>query len=230
MKKLKRLGLLTIALAFFFGAMAVTDSNAQGILGKILKRMDEHKKALESLEANVTMAKTDATLDITDTTSGKTYYIPGKGKEASIRINWTKPLEETLLVKKGEYYLYRPRLKQAIYGKVSDSNKNTKTNSALDFMNMSKRELNANYKIQQLSNVMLNKQELWHLKLTPKKEKSYKYAELWVDGNGMPIQAKIVEKNDDSTTVRLSKIKKNIRIKAAVFNWEPPAGTKYVKG
>lgn len=230
MKNFSKIGLFAVALAFFFGTVAVSESNAQGALNKILKRMDVHQKSLQSVEANVMMAKYDSTLDISDVTSGNTFYIPGKGTNVTARVNWTKPLQETLVVKGGKYILYRPKLKQAIVGKVSEANKNTKTNSALDFMGMSKRDLSSNYRIQKLDNVVMNKQEVWHLRLTPKTKKSYKYAELWVDGNGMPLQAKIVEKNDDSTTVRLSKIKKNVAFKKAIFKLDLPKGTNIVDG
>ena len=139
-------------------------------------------------------------------------------------------MEETLLVKNGEYVLYRKRLGQAIRGTVSDSQKNTKTNSALDFMNMSKRELRSNYTIVVLANKKRGNDEFFHLKLTPKNKKGYKYAELVVDGDGMPFRAKIVEQNDDSTSVRLSGIKKNVTISADVFNLTLPSGTKVIKG
>ena len=72
--------------------------------------------------------------------------------------------------------------------------------------------------------------EYWHLKLTPKNKKGYKYAELVVDGDGMPFRAKIVEQNDDSTSVRLSRIKKNVNLSADVFNLTLPSGTKIIKG
>lgn len=230
MNKLMRLGIFAVALAFFFGTFATTDLKAQGALTTVLKKMDTHKKNLQSLEADVSMTKVDALLNTKDIVSGKTYYVPQTGKDAYVRINWTDPIEETLLVKKGEYILYRKRLGQAIKGKVSDSQKNTKTNSALDFMNMSKKELGANYVIKLLANKRRGDDEYWHLKLTPKGKKSYKYAELVVDGDGMPFRAKIVEQNDDSTSVRLSRIKKNVKMSADVFNLTLPPGTKILKG
>ena len=225
-----KLGRFTIALTFFFGTFATTDSNAQGALNEVLKKMDEHKDGLQSLEANVMMTKVDSLIGTKDEVSGKTYYLPKKGKDAYVRINWTEPMEETLLVKNGEYILYRKRLSQAIRGTVSDSQKNTKTNSAMDFMNMSKKELRSNYSIQLLGNKKSGNDEYWHLKLTPKNKKGYKYAELVVDGDGMPFRAKIVEQNDDSTSVRLSRIKKNVNLSADVFNLTLPSGTKIIKG
>lgn len=226
---MKKLGLFAIALTFFFGAFAVSESNAQP-MNEILDRMDKHKKALQSLEADVTMSEYNSQLKISDTTSGNTYYLPGKGREAYIRINWTRPTEETLVVKKGEYVLYRPNLKQAITGKISDANKSSKGGNAFDFMNMSKADLKKNYKIAKLDNVVLSGDEVWHLKLTPNTKKSYQYAEVWVDGNGMPVQVKLVQKNNDTATIRLSNIKKNVEIAANVFNLKLPKGTEVVKG
>ncbi len=61
---------------------------------------------------------------------------------------------------------------------------------------------------------------------TEKRQRSYKVAEIWVDADGMPIQAKIVESNNDTTTVLLSKIQKNITINANVFDLQLPKRRK----
>ncbi|MEJ7698501.1 MAG: hypothetical protein WKF71_02480 [Pyrinomonadaceae bacterium] len=55
-------------------------------------------------------------------------------------------------------------------------------------------------------------------------------AELWVDGNGMPIQAKVVESNNDTTTVLLSGFEKNAKINLQQFEVKLPKDTKIVKG
>ena len=47
------------------------------------------------------------------------------------------------------------------------------------------------------------------MKVTPKTTANYKYIELWIDKEGMPVQTKMVEKNDDSTTVRLTNVARN---------------------
>ncbi len=227
MRRLTRLGIFAIALTFCFGAISVMDSNAQGPVNAILKRMQDHKEALQSLKADVAMEKYDSMLKIPDTISGTTYYLPGKGRDPFVRVNWTKPLDETLVVKNGEYILYRPRLNQAIVGKVSEANKDTKTNSAFDFMNMSKRELTSNYEVQMLDNVKISGDEVWHLKLTPKGRKNYKYAELWVNKDGMPVRMKLVENNNDYTKVDLTNINKNLKdFNANIFNFKIPRGTK----
>ena len=158
-------------------------------------------------------------------------YMPMKGRDALVRIDWTKPVEETLTVVNGKYTLYRKRLDQAIVGNAKEAKGNGKASNALSFMNMSKEELNANFTI-----TYMGKEDVsggvptWHLELMPKSTASFKVAELWVDGNGMPIQAKVFESNNDTTTVLLSNLEKNGQIKADVFKVVLPPKTKIIDG
>lgn len=216
---------------FVFSIFAVTESRAQGPLNEILKRMEAHRQSLTSLKASVKMDKYNSQLDEHDITEGTTMYLPGKGRDALVRIDWTRPVEETLSVVNKQYVLYRPRLKQAIVGKADSNNKNVKGNSALSFMNMSREQLKANYNVQYLGEEKVSTGDpTWHLKLIPKTPTSYQYGELWVDGNGMPLQMRIVENNNDSTTVLLSNLEKNLTLNASVFKVNLPKDTKIVKG
>jgi outer membrane lipoprotein-sorting protein len=69
-----------------------------------------------------------------------------------------------------------------------------------------------------------------HLTLVPKGNASFKYAEIWVDSSGMPVQTKIVEKNDDATTMRLNGLERNLKISADEFNVKLDSNVKIVKG
>jgi outer membrane lipoprotein-sorting protein len=218
MKNYLRLSLTALALVLFFNAFAVTEAKAQGILNEILKRMEAHRQSLSSLQANITMDKYNPQVDIHDVTEGTTMYLPAKGRDALVRIDWTKPTQETLSVVNKQYVLLRTRLNQAIVGKVDSKNTNTKAGGALAFMSMSKEQLKANYDVSYLGKETVGGNvETWHLKLVPKTATGQKYAEIWVDGNGMPLQAKVVENNDDSTTVLLTNLQKNINLDASKF-------------
>jgi outer membrane lipoprotein-sorting protein len=46
----------------------------------------------------------------------------------------------------------------------------------------------------------------------------------------MPVQAKVVEKNNDTTTILLSNVHRNATIKASQFKIEPPKDVKIVQG
>ncbi len=220
--------ILSIAvLALVFGVVSVPENSAQ-ILKQILTTMEGHKNALQSLKADVKMSEYDAALKDEITKSGTVYYIPKAGKDARIRIDWVKP-EESILIDKGQYIIYRKNINQAIVGTVDASKKQKSASSALKFMSMSKKELEKNYDVQYIDKPTLSGTDVWHLKLTPKGAESFKEAELWVDGNGMPVQAMIREKNKDETTIRLSSIKKNTQFDVAVFLFDLK-GVKIVKG
>jgi outer membrane lipoprotein-sorting protein len=226
MKNYLKLGFATIALMFTFNIFAT----AQGPVNEILKRMDEHYKSLTSLKSNIMMDKYNAQLDEHDVTEGTVMYLPAKGRDATVRIDWAKPRVEILAVINKQYVLYQPSLKRAIIGKVNDAQKDTKSSGLLDFMSMSREQLRDNYTIKFLGQeTMAGGFDAWHLELTPKTPKSYKSSEIWVDGNGMPIQTKIIEKNNDSTTVLLSNLQKNITINGSVFKPTLPKDTNIVK-
>jgi len=214
-----------------FNALTVSEAKAQPILQEILKRMEAHRSNLTSLQASVTMSKFDKVVDETDNYEGSVAYLPLKGKDPLIRIDWTKPAAETFAVAGGKYVIFRPRLKQAIVGKTKEAKGSGKAGGALSFMNMSKDELKTNYTIKYLGQENISGSiPTWHLQLTPKTAASYNSAELWVDGNGMPLQAKVFEKNGDATTVLLSGLQKNVTFNASRFKVDLPKGTKIING
>lgn len=231
MNKFFRLSLTSFALMFGFGVFSAAETRAQGnIPNEILKRMEAHRQSLTSLQANVMMDKFNSQIDEHDVTEGTTMYLPAKGRDALVRIDWMRPLQETLSVVNKQYVLYQPRLKQAFVGKVDSKSKETKGTNALSFMSMSKEQLKANYTFQYLGEEKVSGGVVtWHMRLMPKIASNYQYAEIWVDGNGMPVQAKIVENNNDSTTVLLSNLQKNVTLNAKGFKITLPKDTKIIK-
>lgn len=193
--------------------------------------MDINNKSLQSMTADVTMSKHNPQLNATDVSQGNTSYLPKTAKRVMyVRINWTKPMDEQIAVIGESYELYRPRLNQVITGKVNKASNSAAAGGALSFMNMSKEQLKNNYDV-----VYLGEEQVqggtatWHLQLTPKTATSYKSAELWVDKDGMPRQAKIIEQNNDSTTVLVSNIQKNVTLKGDLFKLNYPKSVKKIK-
>ena len=231
MNKYFRFILPTIAVIFLFNA-AATETPAQ-ILREILNRMDNNNKGLVSLKSNIKMNKLNSQLGENDLYEGELNYLPGRSeKQIYVRIDWAKPVVEHLAIANGKYVLFRPRAKQAITGSVDSAKGNSKSGGALAFMTMSRAQLSANYDVKYAGEETVNGGvKTWHLVLTPKKATSYKSADLWVDPNGMPVQAKIVERNNDTTTILLSNINRNATIKASIFDMKPLLkGVKIVEG
>jgi len=218
MRKVLVYGFLAVILGL---TVSVAETRAQGVLSDILKRMDDHNKALKSVQADVTMVKFNSQLNIPDTYSGSTSYLSKTsfGKNY-MRLDWIKPAVEQISIIGDDYELYKPSINQVYQGKVGKARTSAGAGNALGFMNMSREQLKANYTIAYLADENIadkGKTRTFHLLLTPKVAASYKTAELWVDGDGMPRQAKILEQNNDSTTVLLDGIRKNVKVDTSIF-------------
>lgn len=207
------------------------EAQGQSILGEILRRMDSHNRSLQSLRSDVTMVKHNSQLNVADTMTGTTSYLPKTAKRGMyVRIDWIKPVEEQISVIGDDYELYRPRLNQVIVGKVQKAKNNASVGGALAFMSMTRDQLRANYEVRYIGEEQIRGGVLtWRLEMTPKTETSYKMAELWVDGDGMPRQAKITEHNNDTTTVLLTNIQKNVTLKADIFKLRYPSNVKKIR-
>ena len=231
MRKVLSYSFFVISFGLLVSAVSVKEVRAQDLIGDIMRRMDVNNKNLQSLTADVTMVKYNPQINTYDTTNGTANYLPKTPKRVMyIRIDWTKPVQESISVIGDAYELYRPTLNQVYVGKTSKAKNNASVGSALAFMSMSSAQLKQNY-----SSRLLGKEQVKggidtaHLELTPKYPTSYKSAEIWVDADGMPRQAMVVEQNGDSTTVLLSNIQKNVKLDGKIFKLNYPSSVKKIK-
>jgi outer membrane lipoprotein-sorting protein len=205
-------------------------ANAQGagLVSSVLSRLEKNRASLKSLKAGITIEKYNSQIGSNEKLEGLVIYLPGSGRQASMRIDWTRPTSEVLAVAKGRYQLYRPRLGVVYTGNQS---KAPQGSGLIDMMYMSKQQLET--KFQPLQDV--REETLGggistiHLTLIPKGNAGYKYAEIWIDSAGMPIQTKIVEKNEDTTTMRLTKLQKNVPVSSGDFELKLDSNVKVVK-
>jgi outer membrane lipoprotein-sorting protein len=230
MKNILKFGLTAIAVMFLFSAVAVPETKSQNLVGDILKRMDNHYNALKSLRANIKREKYNSQLDETDKYEGKITLLPGKGRNFSFRLDWTKPTKEAISVVNGQYLAYKESTKTAYTGSSGDKTVNDKGGNVLRIFSMSKEEIKTNYEVQYIGEEKVGGTSTWHLKLLPRAKTSYKFAELWVDGNGMPLMGQITLSNDDTDKAFLSGLEKNIKLKAAIFKIDLPKGTNVIQG
>lgn len=222
MNRFLRFGLSIIALALVLNVFAVTETKAQQILNDIVNRMDNNYKSLTSLRSSLKMVKHNSQLGISDTTEGTVIFLPKSATPKKImyaRIDWTKPIEESIAIIGDSYKLYRPARGIAYVGKTSSVQKGNKVpGGALGFLSMSKSQLKENFILDYVAQESITGgTSTWHIRLTPKTKTSYKVADLWVDKDGMPLQATVTENNNDTSTILLSGIQKNVTIKGSDF-------------
>jgi len=234
---MKKLFTLSLAALMLVASLAFVAQPAQaqgpGLVSSILNKMDRNRRDLSSLRAALTMQKYNSQLRDSDTTYGEMAYIASKGRDANVRVDWTRPVRESLSVLNGEYTLYRPRLGQAIKGSARQGTKNTKVNGVLSFaFNMTGAQAKSQFNVSYEGEGTLESggPHVWWLKLTPRGGASYQFAEVWVTDDGMPIQARVTEKNGDATTVRLNNVQRNARVSPSDIEIKLPEGTKIVRG
>jgi outer membrane lipoprotein-sorting protein len=232
---MKRFATLGLALAILVAAVALSsptavEAQSAGLVSALINRMERNKRDLKSLRAGISMEKYDAHLRDSDKRGGQVLYVPGQGRNAYVRIDWQYPAKETLAVADGQYTLFRPRLNMAYRGTAASSR--AKAGGVFDFLNMSGQQIRTRFEPLQ----DIYEENLWggvsttHIKLVPKGSASYRYAEVWIDGSGMPVQTKVVEKNDDATTVRLMNVERNAGISLDQFRLQLDGSVKIVKG
>jgi outer membrane lipoprotein-sorting protein len=195
--------------------------------------MDNNYKSLSSLNSNLKMVQFNPQLGVSDTYEGTVKFLPKTQKQLMYaRIDWAKPIVENIAIIGDTYKLYRPKLGQAIAGKVSSAQKGNKVpGGTLAFLSMSKKQMKENYVVSYVGQEQVSGgTNTWHLQLTPKTPAGYKMADLWVDKDGMPVQSTVTENNGGTTTIRLSGFIKNATISAKVFKLDIPKNVKIVQG
>ena len=233
MKRLIPAGLMLafIVSALVFVFPAATNGQGAGLVSSVLNRMEKNRATLKTLRAGISVVKYNSQLGVEDNYKGVVIYMPTTGRQAAVRIDWNSPRKEVLAVNNNKYTIFRPALNVAYTGDSRRMGKENKASGLLEMMNMSRQQLEARF--QPVKDV--REETLWggvstiHLTLVPKGNAGYKWAEVWIDSAGMPVQTKIVEKNDDSTTVRLTGLEKNQKISASEFDVKLDSSVKIVK-
>ena len=233
MKRLVSSGLMIVLIASAFAAVSPTaNGQGAGLVSSVLSRMEKNRQSLKSLRAGINVVKYNSQIGSEDKLAGVVIYMPSGGRQAAVRIDWTSPRKESMAVNNNRYTVYRPTQRTVYIGSSSNiGGGDNNANSLLSMMSMSKAQLEARF--QPVKDV--REETLWggvstiHLTLVPKGKASYKYAEVWIDGGGMPVQTKIVEKNDDSTTMRLTGLEKNAKISSGDFDIKYDSNVKVVK-
>jgi len=223
---------LVFAVVFAFVAVGpgstVAEAQGAGLISSVLNRLEQNRRNLKSLRSGISMEKYNSQLHDSDEYTGKVLYMPAVGRNANVRLEWQSPQHEILTVSNGAYTLCRPRLNTCYTGKTASKQQNN-ANSILQFLSMSGSQLKARFDVQDP-----REETVWpninavHLTLVPKGASSFKYAEVWVDSSGMPVQSKVVEKNDDATTIRLGEIERNAGISSEEFKPSIEKGVKII--
>lgn len=190
-------------------------------INSVLKRMETHQLALKTLRSDFKISTFDARLKKSVDRRGQLIYQPIKANP-SVRVDLEEPKESISLVN-GNYSIYFPELQQYRTGKPHD----VAMVRGLAFLNIPWAELKASYNVEYIGGEDVSPGiRTWHLELKPKNAAEFKSVHLWVNSDGMPVQLKFVEPDDDIMTLLITNPVKNTPLKPEDFQIEIPEGTK----
>jgi len=203
-------------------------------INEILKRMEAHSKALRALRADITITKVSSSAPEKLTKEGTVKFVPAKTGYL-LRIDSIKPAPEFFSIVNNQYLLYASNPHPLLLPNAGIAYTGTPTDAQKDLLfifsilsNYPKEKWKSDY-----SAVSYTGQEKLngniptvHLQLTPKTPKTSRKIELWVDGNGMPLQAKIIENANNYSMIQLGNLQKNVKISSTDFRIELPKGVR----
>jgi outer membrane lipoprotein-sorting protein len=215
------------ALLFITSGFVITAKSQ--VLNEVLNRIEQRRKAIHSLSADIQMGKYNPSLDEWTNSKGKFILIAESNdiKQGLFRLDWSEPRQEIIAIVKGKYYAYTPSQKTAYVGEASAKKAEEKGGGVFAFMKMSKAQLQANYDAKLLGTETLSGGvAAFHLQFTPKKAGSVKSADLWVDKDGMIHQMKSTPASGDESNYRLTNIQDNPHLDTSQFVINLPKDVK----
>lgn len=205
--------------------------SAQQPLSATLNRMEKAHQELKSLKADLAQQKTNAQIGVSDNEFGAMIYKPAAGKgKGRLRIDYTRPSNDTIAVVGENVIFYQPRINQVFKSTLAKASKGKVGGyTQLIGLDGSLKSLSGSYNIEMIKEEAIGGQATTMLRLTPKSPGQFASIELWVSQSSwLPIQWKLVEKNGDYTVVSLRNIKLNIPIPDSAFTVSLPSGVKVV--
>src|ERR1700754_1892575 len=105
MKRFSPLGFLAVAIISSLITVSPSTAKGQsaGLVSSVLSRLEKNRANLKSLRAGINMEKYNSQLGTKDTSTGVVMYLPGAGRNASVRLEWKSPQHEILSVQNGKY-------------------------------------------------------------------------------------------------------------------------------
>lgn len=199
-------------------------------LTEILSRMNDAKKRLKTLSANLEYTKVTVLVNDKSTELGQFFF--HKSKNPEIMIKMLKPDPKTILFKKNRAEIYLPKIKQ-----IQEYDLEGHTELVQQFLLLGfgteTGELKKSYKLKLLNEEDIEGYTTAVLDLTPREESIAAHiskVQLWIsEESWLPVQQKFFEPDGDYLVARYTGVKVNRRIPASSFEISASEGTKRVK-
>lgn len=225
--KIGLFGFLILVFAASFAPFSVKAQNAAA-MQELMTKMEENRKKVMSIDADLNIENFDAAIGTTDAKSGRIKFMRSGNTSGFVRIDYAKPVVEILSATPEKFEIYSPDRKTLWYG--NPSSKRNETGNALELLSMSTAQLRQKFQSQFVgADKTRSGAAAYKARLTPKTAAQYKFVDVWIADNGMPVQFEVTMNGGDRMTVTLSQIQLNPKLSKDVFSIKAPKDVQKVK-
>lgn len=228
---MNRIKLLLVPIALMATIWAPASiANSNGKLDEILDKMEQTARTIKTLEADMRQEKRDMQIGGKEVYAGRISFLHAGKNNDKVRIDYSIPEGQVVIVDGNQISLYQPRIKQVIITTRQAQAAKNQEYSFLATPYKSVPELKTQYEIAYAGDEQVESKETAKLELTPKAASSIKKLTLWVDQSAwLPLKYQVIEKNNNVTTFTVSNLRKNEGFSAERFKPKWPADTKVVR-
>ncbi len=220
------------AVVLILGASAFSAADAQGAytLDQVLAKMAEVGKSFQSMSGAIERTKVTVLVNDKAIDTGVVYFVR-RGTQTRIKLEITKPEQQSMLIDKGKAQLYFPRLKQVqefFLGKNQD-----KAEFLLVGFGQSNENIRNFYDVALVGEEVVDGRKTSVIDMKPKSKQvsaMFTAIRLWMDQQRwVPLQSKLTEASGDYMIVKFGNIKINAKVPESVFDLKLPKDVQVIK-
>jgi outer membrane lipoprotein-sorting protein len=221
--------LLSGTLIAFSAAIAVPWADAS--LDAVLKSMDQASANFKGLTADIHKVSHTQVVNVDDVSEGVITVKRVKPHDTRIRIDFTRPNQQMVVLGGGKAEVYYPKLNEVQEGDLGKIRSLVDQLMLLGFGGNSA-ELQDAYTVTLGGPETVNGERTTRIVLIPKSKEilqSVKKVELWISDKGMTLQQKFDQGGGDYLLSTYSNIKLNANIPESAVKLDVPKGAKRTK-
>jgi outer membrane lipoprotein-sorting protein len=187
---------------------------------QLLRSLEARGRELRTMKAEFVQVKVSAVLGDREETRGTVFLqVPGR-----LRWDYTAPDRSAMLIRDGRFERYFPRTKQVFRGAARGEA------DLLVGFGPGAADLGRKYEVTLVGEEALGARAAHHLRLKPREPGLFALIELWVErARSIPVQTRLTEPTDDTTTIRFDAVALNVSLPADAFDLRLPKDVIEVK-
>jgi outer membrane lipoprotein-sorting protein len=222
---MQRRAMVTLGIAL----SALAWAKPAGELDSVLARIDQAGAAFKGMSAHVTRVSHTAVINEDNTDSGTMLLKRAHARDMRMLVDFTQPDPKTVVFQGRKVEIYYPKIETVQEFDVGKSRALLDEFFLIGF-GTSRADLQASYNLRLVGSDTIGGQKTDRLELIPKSKEVLQHLtrlEIWVAGNGYPVQQKFYEPAGDYMVFTYSDMKINPELAESALKLHLPKNVKH---